>query len=401
MATYKYSGKTLQGNKTVAGVQKASSRDELEFRLSEEGIILNSYSKQSFDLSAKFHALYKKDEITRLTRQMSVMISSGISVVETLDALEDQIDDKKLLQVYQGIKLSIVSGETIAASFGNHPAYFNGIYLSLLESGEISGNLDTSLERIADYREKAEVINNKVKSALTYPAVVVLVAIGVVALLITYIIPIFSTMYANFGAELPALTRHVVNTSEFIKGNLSAILLILVLAAILVILTLNTKSARLIGGKLVLKTPVVKSLFLNILSSRFSRTMGVLLSSGIKLINAVEVSSKTVGNIYATEKLAMVSTRLSEGEPLANSLAETNLFPKTIIKMSSAGEATGNLGRVFLKSADFYEKQVDIGVSAVNSLIEPLVIVFLGIFIAFILVAMYLPLFDLVGQLGI
>ncbi len=400
MALFSYRGITLAGD-NVEGKIRAYNQDALELKLSEEGILLESSFRESSSLVTGFHAFFKKSEITRLTRQMSVLISSGISVVESLEALEDQIEDKKLLAVYQGVRNSIISGGSIAASFKNYPAYFNNVFTSLLESGEVSGTLDTALERVADYREKSEMINNKVKSALTYPAVVVLVAVGVIFLLIAYIIPIFSTMYANFGAELPALTNYVVKSSEFIKGQIQYILALLFLSLIVVSYSLRTKKAKIIVGKLVYRIPGLKVLFLNILSSRFSRTMGVLLSSGVKLIDAVDVASKTVGNSYATEKLSIVPLYLSEGKSLAYSLAETRLFPKTIIKMSSAGESTGNLGGIFVRSADFYEKQVDIAISTVNSLIEPLVIIILGLFIAFILVAMYLPLFELVGQIGI
>jgi type IV pilus assembly protein PilC len=331
---------------------------------------------------------------------MAVLISSGISIIETIDSVLEQIDDRRLKMMFNNIRSSVESGEHLHHSFGQYPAYFDNMYTALIETGEISGTLDVAFERIAAYREKTESINKKIKAAMVYPALVILVSIAVILALVVYIIPIFSTMYANFGAELPDLTRNVVSVSTLLKEWAGLGVLAIIFMIIIFFYISNTSRFKTLSGFLLLKLPIIKNLASKLVIARFSRTLGTLLNAGINIMPSVNVATRTIGNKFIEDKLSLLTQGLSEGQALADMFTQTGVFPKTVVRMTAAGESTGRLGEMQSKTADFYESQLDTEITAITSIIEPLVIIILGIVIAFILVAMYLPLFDLIGQIG-
>jgi len=396
---YSYIGKDMNDN-PVEGRARAKDPDELEVRLAEDGIILDSCFPVASGIFKTIHSQFKKTEITRLTRQMAVLISSGISVLDTIDSVREQIEDRRLGGIYDSIRAAIESGQPLYQAFGRHPAYFDDLYISLLEAGELSGTLDMSLERIAAYRERSESISKKIKSAMTYPSLVLLVSVAVIFILITYIIPIFSSMYANFGMELPSLTLRVVSISEFLKHSIWYFIIGAFLLTGIFVFVSKTEKFQILIGCVVLKLPAVKNMALKLATARFCRTLGTMLISGLPLIKAVAVAGRTVGNSYLVGKLKQIPDGLAEGNSLASILAEGRFFPKTVVRIAAAGESTGRLGEMFAKAADFYESEIDTEIAAVTSIIEPVIILILGVVIAFILIAMYLPLFDLIGQLG-
>lgn len=399
MPNYKYTGKNLSGE-TVEGFQRAGNQEQLEAKLAENGVFLQTCHPQSSFLTTSITSLMKKSEITRLTRQLAVLISSGISILEAVDSVKEQIDDKRLKVVYDDIGSSIESGDPLYKAFGRHPEYFDTLYLSLLETGEISGALDISLERIADYREKSESISKKIKTALAYPALVLVIAAVVIFVLIAYVIPIFSSMYTSFGLELPDLTQRIIALSQFLKNSVLYLIILLIVIFNLILIISRTNRFRYLIGGIFLHAPLLKGLTVKLATARFCRTLGTLLSSGLQLIMAISVASRTVGNQYIERKLEFLPQFLAQGKSLANILSESGIFPKTVARMTAAGESTGRLGEMFSKTANFYESEVNNEITAVTSIIEPLIIVILGIVIAFILIAMYLPLFELIGQIG-
>ncbi|SYZ73735.1 putative Type 4 fimbrial assembly protein PilC [Candidatus Zixiibacteriota bacterium] len=400
MTTYRYQGRNLTGEK-ITGLRKAGTPEDLEIKLAEEGLFLESCHTQDNSIFAGLTGWLKRSEITRLTRQMAVLISSGITILEALESTREQTNDKSIINIFDNIITSVQAGEPLYLAFGKHPAYFDSIYLSLLETGEMSGTLDISLERIASYRERSERVNKKIKSALAYPALVLLVSVIVVFTLVAYIIPIFSSMYAGFGMELPSLTQKVVGISEILRETAWMIPVIMIVLLISAGFLLRSHNFRKTLGRVVLHLPVFKNLAVKLAASRFCRTLGTLLNSGLPLIEAVPVASRTVGNRYIENRLESMTSRLGDGATLAETLDEAMIFPRTVIRMTAAGESTGRLGEMFAKTADFYESEVDTEITTLTSLIEPIVIIGLGVIIAVILVAMYLPLFDLVGQLGV
>jgi type IV pilus assembly protein PilC len=399
MPKFKFQSSKITGERII-GVKRANSPEELESLLAEEGQLLESFTQQEASLAAAFYGWLKKSEITRLTRQLAVLISSGITILETLESVREQTTDRRIGRVFDQIILSVQSGEPIHIAFGKYPAYFDSIYVSLLETGEMSGTLDTSLDRIAVYRERTEKVNKKIKSTLAYPALVLLVSVVIIFTLVTYIIPIFSSMYSGFGMELPALTQKVVNISDILKRSLWLAPFIIMVILLLVGLVFRSNRLRTAISKILMHLPIVGNMFIKLAASRFCRTLGTLLTSGLPLIEAVPVASRTVGNRYIEKRLNSVTIQLFEGTSLATSLEESNIFPRTVIRMTAAGESTGRLGEMFSKTADFYESEIDTEIATMTSLIEPIVIICLGLIIAVILIAMYLPLFDLIGQIG-
>jgi type IV pilus assembly protein PilC len=399
MAEYKYNAHTFSGH-DVTGTRRARNPLELEACLAEEGLILQSYQKAKADSFEYLKSLFGKSEITRLTRQLSVLISSGITITEALESVCEQTNDKYISSIFQEILESVKSGESLHSAFGKYPAYFNTVYLALLEAGEISGFLDVSLDRAAVFRENAERINKKIMSALAYPALVLLVSLIVVFILIIYLIPIFSSIYTGFNIELPPSTKFLINISESLRASLWVIPAFAVLFLTFIFLAMRSNAIRIKYGRFISNLPVLGNFYVKLGVSRYCRTLGTLLSSGLQLIESVEVAARTSGSLYFENTLESVVNRLGEGQSLTEALAETKIFPKTVIRMTSAGESTGRLGEMFARMADFYEKEVDIEMAAMISIIEPIVIVVLGIIVGFLLIAMYMPLFELIGQAG-
>lgn len=399
MNTYKYIGETTSGDK-IEGTVKAVNQEQLESKLAERGVFLKSHFVIESSLLHHWHAQLKKSEVTRLTRQLSVLLSSGITIDEAIESIREQIDDKRLNRVFESVLKMIQSGQDVYKSFSAYAMYFNDLFVSLVYAGEISGTLDNSFERIATFREKTEEIKKKLKTALAYPILVLIVSALVLLILITYIIPIFSSMYANFGLELPVLTRHVVNTSNWLKEYYLSIIAALSILGILLFWILKADNTRLIVNKFALKAPLIKSINLKYASANFGRTLGVLLSSGVPLVKALKISINTISNSYIKYRLNKVSEDLAEGLSLSDSLKRSGVLPKTVIRMTAAGESTGRLGEMLLKTADFYDNEVKNDISTITSLIEPIIILILGLVVGFILIAMYLPLFELIGQMG-
>ncbi|MCX6826001.1 MAG: type II secretion system F family protein [candidate division Zixibacteria bacterium] len=399
MVYYRYWGKDLSGAK-AEGLKRAKNPDDLESQLVEEGIFLKSFTRRSIGIITTLHGWSKKPEITHLTRRLAVLISSGIPILEAVQSIKELIDDRRLGAIFDEIISGIEAGESLHAAFGKYPEYFDTIYISLLETGEVSGTLDKSMERIASYRERAETISKKIRAAMAYPSLVLFVSFAVIFALVAYIIPIFSSMYSGFGMELPGLTQKIVGFSDLLKNSIWPVLFILLIIIVSFVGAYPTKRFKLIIGMILLKLPILKRISLKLATARFCRTLGTLLTSGLPLITAIPVAIKTSGNKFIQRRLERVPERLAEGTSLADTLMESKIFPRTVIRMTSVGESTGRLGEMFTRMADFFEAEVDTEITTMTSLIEPIVIIGLGLVIAVILLAMYLPLFDLIAQIG-
>lgn len=269
----------------------------------------------------------------------------------------------------------------------------------MVEAGELSGNLDFALDTVAAYREKREQITRKIKSALAYPALVVIVAVLVIFALVLYVVPIFSSMYENFGAELPTLTRNVVAVSGYLKENLIYLTGTLITLVVSSAVASRTMSVRKMMHTMLFRLPIVKTMAVKLVTVRFCRTMGSLLTAGVDIIASIQIASRTTGNLYADAQLGPIALSLTQGKSFTESLESCRLFPKAMLRLTASGEKTARLGEMLTRSADYYEAQTETELATLTALIEPIIIVLLGAFIAFILVAMYLPLFDLVGKL--
>ncbi len=400
MPIFEYKGKTLAGT-SVSGELKAKDRNELEKLLRNNKILVSSVIKKSSSINLSFgRKKIKKVHVSRFTRQFATMIGAGLPMVQCLEILAQQSDSAEMRKVISQVKESVQAGTTLAEALSRHKKTFDDLYVNMVDAGEIGGALDTILIRLAVYREKADALVRKVRGALIYPAVILVVAIGVTTLMLTYIVPIFAKMFSGVGAELPGPTKFVLGLSQFLRANFLAGLIFFVLAAVGFRFYVRTDQGHLTTDKLLLKLPLIGDLLRKSAISRFTRTLGTLISSGVSILEALDITAKTAGNKVIQNAIKKSVVSIAEGETITQPLKETGVFPPMVTQMISVGEKTGGLDDMLNKIADFYEEEVDAAVSALTSIIEPVVIIFMGVIVGGILISMYLPMFDIIGKIG-
>jgi type IV pilus assembly protein PilC len=399
MPVFEYKGKTL-GGKQVQGELKAKNRAELERLLRANKILVTRVSKKSAQIQIKFGSGIKKVDISRFTRQFATMISAGLPMVQCLEILGTQMESAVFRKVIMEVKEAVQSGSTLSEALGRHKKIYDDLYVNMVEAGEIGGALDTILIRLAQYREKSDKLIRKVKGALVYPIVVMIVAGGVTFAMLRFIVPIFAKMFSGLGAELPGPTKFILNLSNFLQENTVLFIFILVAAIIAFKLALRKPKGRLLFDGFKLKMPLMGSLVRKSAISRFTRTLSTLLSSGVSILDALNITAKTAGNMVLHNAIKKSMISIAEGETITKPLKEVGVFPPMVTQMISVGEKTGGLDEMLSKIADFYDEEVDAAVAALTSIIEPVIIVFMGAIIGGILIAMYLPMFDIIGQIG-
>lgn len=399
MPVYEYKGKSVSGS-PVTGQVKAKNKQELERILRNNRILVNSISRKPSDLNIKIGTGIKKIHISRFTRQFATMISAGLPMVQCLDILSQQMEAAELRKITAQVKESVQSGTTLSEALRKHKKIFDELYVNMVEAGEVGGALDVILVRLANYREKADALARKVKGALVYPVVVSIVAIGVTIAMLKFIVPTFAKMFHDLGAELPAPTMVILQISTFLNNYFTYIILGIVAIVVGIHLWGRTESGRLQIDKFKLAMPAVGNLIRKSSVSRFSRTLGTLISSGVSILDALNVTAKTAGNKVVQNAIKKASVSIAEGDTITGPLKECGVFPPMVIQMISVGEKTGGLDEMLNKIADFYDEEVDAAVSALTSMIEPMVIVIMGIVIGGILIAMYLPMFDIIGKIS-
>jgi type IV pilus assembly protein PilC len=294
----------------------------------------------------------------------------------------------------------VEGGSTLAEALKKHPEVFDNLFVNLIAAGEVGGILDTILRRLATFIEKAEKLKSQIKGAMTYPIVVVAIAVIVIAVILIFVIPVFQDMFKSFGKALPAPTQLVVNMSEFLKGNIHWCILALIAIIYAFKKYRNSKGGRKTTDALFLKLPVFGDLLKKTAVARFTRTLGTMLSSGVPILDALEIVAKTSGNVIIEEILYEVRGSIAEGQTIAEPLSENEIFPGMVIQMIAVGEATGALDTMLEKIADFYDEEVDAAVSALTSMLEPLLMLFLGGSIGGLVIAMYLPIFQMAAAMG-
>jgi type IV pilus assembly protein PilC len=398
MPIFEYKGKTLAGA-AVHGELAAGSREELERVLRQNRIMVSSIRKKPAALKIKIGTGIKKVDISRFTRQFATMIGAGLPMVQCLEILAAQMENRELCRIIADVRESVQGGSTLSEALARHPKVFDHLYTNMVEAGEMGGALDTILVRLAVYREKADALVRKVKGAMVYPSVIVVVAVGVTVAMLTFIVPVFAKMFGNLGAELPKPTQVVLGISNFLKSNSLYILFGLIGFLMAFIYWVRTESGRAIFDAAMIKSPVFGNLIRKSSVARFTRTLGTLLSSGVSILDALEITAKTAGNVVISNAIKKSVLSIAEGETITAPLKETGVFPPMVTQMISVGEKTGGLDEMLSKIADFYDEEVDEAVSALTSIIEPVIIVLMGIVIGGILVAMYLPMFDIIGKI--
>jgi len=397
---FEYKGKTLAGT-TVSGELKAKDRNELEKLLRSNKILVSSVIKKPSSIKLSFGMKrVKKVQISRFTRQFATMIGAGLPMVQCLEILAQQSESAELRKVIGQVKESVQAGTTLAEALSKHKKIFDDLYVNMVDAGEIGGALDTILIRLAAYREKADALVRKVKGALIYPSVIFIVAIGVTAAMLTFIVPVFAKLFSGLGAELPGPTKFVLGLSHFLRSNFITGLIFLVLLAVGFRFYIRTEQGRLFLDKLLLKLPLIGELLRKSAISRFTRTLGTLISSGVSILEALDITAKTAGNKVIQNAIKKSVISIAEGETITQPLKETGVFPPMVTQMISVGEKTGGLDDMLNKIADFYEEEVDAAVSAITSIIEPVVIIFMGVIVGGMLISMYLPMFDIIGKIS-
>lgn len=396
MPIFKWEGKTLKGS-IKKGEMEAPSEAAIRIHLRQQNIIPSKIATKGkeFKISLPGGKKVNQRSIAIFTRQLATMIDAGLPLVQSLDILSSQQDHKVFKNIIREIREDVEGGSTFAGALKKHPSTFDDLYTNLVVAGEEGGILDNILNRLSNYIEKAEALKKKVKSAMIYPAIIVSVAILVVIILMIFVIPVFETMFKSAGQSLPLPTLIVLTMSKIVKKYIVVIIPAAILFVFLFRKFYKTESGKTLIDRLILKVPVFGMLLKKVAVARFARTLGTLVSSGVPILDGLLIVSKTAGN--RTIETAIMSARASirEGETIAEPLGRGGIFPPMVIQMISVGESTGALDSMLSKIADFYDDEVDVAVSNLTSLLEPFLMVFLGVVIGGVVIAMYLPIFQM------
>ncbi len=393
MPKYKY--KTTINGKVQSGEIEAADEQGALSMLKQKNIKVTGVKKKfESDFLSNKKPITERD-IVIFTRQFSTMVDAGLPLVQCLEILGKQSDNPAYGEIIMKIKTDIESGSNLSDAMRKHPKVFNSLYANLVEAGEAGGILDTILNRLANYIEKALSLKKKVKTAMVYPAAIVTVAFTVVAFLMVFVIPTFATMFEGGGAELPAPTAIVMDLSNFFRHQWYYIVGGPILFFILFKKVYATERGNIEIDRLALKFPVFGMLIRKVSTAKFSRTLGTLIASGVPLIEAMDICARTAGNKIVEIAILNSIEAIKEGETIAAPLARENVFPPMVIQMIDVGESAGALDAMLSKIADFYDEEVDTAVDGLTALLEPMLMVFLGIIVGFIVVAMYLPIFKM------
>jgi len=398
LPVFNWSGKTKQGD-VRSGEMEASDAAAVEARLRQMGVEPTKVKKKpkEFHISLPGVGGVTTKDILIFTRQFSVMIDAGLPLVQALDIIGNQADNPAFRKVLLAVKVKVESGSTFADALADHPKAFDVLFVQLVRAGEIGGILDTILQRLGAYIEKNEKLKRRVKGAMVYPAIVLSVAVGVVAVLIAFVVPTFEKMFKDMGGALPGPTQFLVDLSNGFRSSWYLFVGIPVLFFVAFKLATRKGKGQEAWHAFTLKLPVFGALIRKVAVARFTRTFGTMLSSGVPILDALEIVAKSAGNRTIEKGILYVRAKISEGKNIASPLAETGVFPPMVVQMIGVGEATGAMDQMLSKIADFYDDEVDVAVAAMTSMLEPLMMVFLGGTVGFFMIAMYLPIFNIAG----
>jgi type IV pilus assembly protein PilC len=402
MPVYAWVAETRKG-RVIKGELEAVDEKSAALQLKRRNLVIKKIKPKPKDLFENLSFMKPKvtsKDIVIFTRQFSTMIDAGLPLVQGLTILAEQTENKTFKEILRQVVKDVEGGASLAEAMGKHPKVFDDLFVNLVAAGEVGGILDTILQRLAAYIEKAEKLKSRIKGAMTYPIVVVAIAIIVIAVIMIFVIPVFQEMFASFGKALPVPTQIVVAMSNFTKDNIHYMIGAVVVLAFLFKRYRATASGKKTTDTLALKLPIFGPLLKKVAVARFSRTLGTMISSGVPIITALEIVAKTSGNVVLEEVILEVRSSIAEGQPIAEPLSENDIFPSMVVQMIAVGEATGALDTMLGKIADFYDDEVDTAVDAMTSMLEPLLMVFLGGSIGGLVIAMYLPIFGMAAAMG-
>jgi type IV pilus assembly protein PilC len=402
MPTYAYEGKARDG-RIKKGVLNAQSETDARMQLRKLQIVptlVKPHKKRFLENLSAFQPRIKEKDVVIVTRQFSTMIDAGLPVVQCLEILAGQQEKKNFKNVLANVKEIVEGGATLTEALSRYPNVFNNLYTSLVSAGETGGVLDIVLSRLAGYMEKVMRLKAKVKGAMVYPTVIVAIAVLVMAVILIFVIPVFSKMFSEMGASLPLPTQVVVGLSYLVKDNVLYLVIAGLVAAILFRQLYKSEAGKKIFDRLALRLPIFGPLLRKVAVAKFSRTLSTMLSSGVPILESLDIVAKTAGNKTVETAILRSKKAISEGKTIAEPLGESGVFPNMVLQMIGVGEATGELDSMLQKIADFYDEEVDNAVSALTALLEPMMMVFLGGTIGGLVISMYLPIFQMAAVMA-
>ncbi|HEX2833803.1 MAG TPA: type II secretion system F family protein [Thermoanaerobaculia bacterium] len=400
MPTFEWKG-TSRNGQTQTGVLVADSKDAVINMMRRQQIVVTAVKEKGKEIALpKFGGGVPAQSIAIFTRQFSVMIDAGLPLVQCLEILGSQQEHKVFKRTIIQLRQDVESGSSLADAMRRHPKVFSDLFTNMIAAGEAGGILDTILQRLATYIEKSVKLNAQVKSAMIYPVAVISIACIVVAIILWKVIPVFAALFESLGAELPMPTRIVIALSNFIADFWWLILILGVAGAYATKRYHQTYKGKRVLDGLLLRAPVIGILLRKIAVARFCRTLATLTSSGVPILDGLQITARTAGNAVIEDAIMATRKSVEEGKTISEPLGDTEVFPPMVVQMIAVGEQTGALDTMLSKIADFYEEEVDVAVAGLMKLLEPILIAFLGVAIGGIVIAMYMPMFSLISQIG-
>lgn len=402
MPIYVWQGQDRKGA-IQKGETEAPGEAAVQAQLRRMQIKPTKIKKKPKDLFENVSFLQPKVQSTDVvvfSRQFATMIGAGLPLIQCLDILQSQQENKTFKKILKEIKENVEAGSTLAEALGKYPQTFDDLFVNMVAAGETGGILDTILDRLSAYMEKAMKLKKQVKSAMTYPVIVLIIAVLVIGVILVFVIPVFEKMFADFGGALPAPTQIVVTLSKFVKGNILYMIGAVVAFVFAFKRFYKTEKGRVLVDGYMLKLPIFGMLLRKVAVAKFTRTLGTMVSSGVPILDALDIVARTSGNKIVESAIFKVRWAISEGQTMAGPLAESGVFPSMVCQMVAVGESTGALDAMLSKIADYYDDEVDAAVDSLTSMIEPFMMVFLGVTIGGLVISMYLPIFKMAGMVG-
>jgi type IV pilus assembly protein PilC len=396
MPKFAYSARTLSGE-IQTGEIELPSRDEVMGWLNRQRLRPISVNAKARDIDITIGTGIKTREVVIFTRQFATMINSGLPLVQSLTILAEQTENKRFKKIIAQVLQDIQAGQTLADSLRKHPKVFTELYVNMVAAGEAGGILDVILNRLAVFLEKNDALARKIKGAMVYPSVMLIVVILCTTILLWKVVPVFAGMFTGAGLQLPAPTRVVLALSSFLQHYMWMVVLAVIAGVFALRQYYKTDSGKLVIDKLMLRFPVLGNLLRKSAVSRFTRTLGTLVSSGVSILDGLQITARTAGNRVVHDAVMKSRASISAGATISEPLKESGVFPPMVVQMINVGEQTGGLDEMLTKIADFYDDEVDAAVTALTSILEPIMIVVMGVVIGGIVVAMYLPMFDMIN----
>jgi len=402
MAIYVWEAETRTGE-VRKGEIEAANESSVRGQLRRQGlkpVRVKAKPKDILESIPIFKTKVKDKSVVIFARQFSTMISAGLPLIQCLEILATQEDNKTFKKVIKSIKDDIEGGATLTDALKKHPKVFDDLFINMVAAGEAGGILDTILNRLAAYMEKMMKLKSKVKGAMVYPATIVFISFAVITMLLIKVVPVFQKLFSGMGQELPMATQLLIDLSDFVSKSFIYIIATIVVGIVVFVRYYRTEVGRMTIDRFVLRAPVFGPLMRKVAISKFTRTLSTMMNSGVPILDGLEIVSKTAGNKVVEKALMETRKNIREGKTIAEPLQETKVFPPMVVQMIAVGEATGALDSMLSKIADFYEDEVDAAVSAMTSLLEPIMMVFLGGVVGGMIVAMYLPIFQIGALVG-